>query len=145
MERLHERYKAREASQKDGRPSRSSVGTLSRSTSSANIHKMVPSHRGMTHEIIERPLRSSIEEEVLADIPTRLSSTTKASGIEVAYDGSEAKFNGPVSQRGQDEGFAIRTDRSMPREVGVYYYEITVLSKGRERYVRFDPLSLERM
>ncbi|KAL9086399.1 MAG: hypothetical protein Q9159_004175 [Coniocarpon cinnabarinum] len=135
MERLRERQRSRATSPKEGRPSKPSMGSLSRSASGANLHKMVPSHRGMTHEIIERPLRLSAEEEFIADIPSRLSTTAKAAGIEVAYDGSEAKFNGPVKERGTDEGFAIRADRPMPREVGVYYYEVTVLSRGRDNPV----------
>lgn len=136
MERLQERYKTRSTSQKEGKTNRPSMGSLSRSTSGANLHaKMVPSHRGMTHEIIERPFRPAPVEETLADIPTRLSANTKAPGIEIAYDGSEAKYNGLGKDRPSDEASSIRADRPMPREVGVYYYEVTVLSKGRDRYI----------
>ena len=134
MERLADRHRARAAAHKGQRSGRSSIASLSRSTSSANLHKIVPSHRGMTYEIQERPFRPTQDEEVLPELPSHLSASAKAGGIELAPDGSEAKFNGPVKDRNTDEGFAVRADLPMPRAVGVYYYEITVLSKARERY-----------
>ena len=32
----------------------------------------------------------------------------------------------------QDEAAAIRADHPIPRECGIYYYEVTVLGKARE-------------
>lgn len=87
----------------------------------------------MTHEIIERPLHHSQEEEPLAELPSRWSTADKFHGIEVAYDGSEAKFNGSVKEKFGNDGFAIRADQPMPKELGIYYFEVTVLSRGRER------------
>ena len=135
MEKLEERYKARLAAQREGKTGRSTVGSLSRSSSGANLHKMVPSHRGMTHEIIERPLQRTQEEQTLADIPTRWSAADKFQGIEVATDGSEAKFMGCPKQGYSNEGSAVRADRPIPKEIGLFYFEITVLSRGRERLV----------
>ena len=134
MERLQERQKAKSTAQKEGKLNRSTMGTLSRSSSGANLHKMVPSHRGMTHEIIERPFHRPQEEEPIAELPSRWSASDKWHGIEVAQDGSEAKFNGTAKQGFSDEGFAIRADRPMPKECGVYYFEVIVLSRGREWY-----------
>lgn len=134
MERLQDKYKARLQSQRDGRSARSSVaGSLSASASGVNLHKMIPSHRGMTHEIIERPYKQSREDLPLAELPSRWSASDKAAGIEVASDGSEIKFNG--NTKTSDEGAAARADRPVPREVGIYYFEMDVLSKNKERCV----------
>lgn len=132
MERLRERHRTKSIAQKEGRSARSSnAGSLSTSTSGVNLHKMVPSHRGMTHEIIERPFNKGQQDADLPELPTRWSATDKFAGIEVASDGSEAKFNG--SPKTMDEGAAVRADHPIPRECGIYYYEIDVLSKGKER------------
>ena len=86
----------------------------------------------MTHEIIERPFHRGHEEDRVAELPSRWNAADKAHGIEVAYDGSEVKFNGTPKQGFTNEGFAVRADKFMPKEVGIYYYEITILSKGRD-------------
>ena len=131
IERIEEKRRAKAATERsNGRSGRSSnAGSLSTRTSSSNLHKMIPSHRGMTHEIIERPFHH--HEEELPQLPSRWSGTDKFSGIEVLGDGTEIKFTGTT--KSTDEGAAIRADQPMPRECGIYYFEITVLSRGRDR------------
>ncbi len=131
VERLEERYKARISAQRDGRSTRSSnAGSLSTSASSMNLHKMVPSHRGMTHDIIERPF--TYQEEILAQLPSRWSATDKFSGLDILNDGLDVKFTG--TSKTSDEAAAIRADHSIPRECCIYYFEVTVLGKGKEWY-----------
>ena len=49
-EKLQEVHKAKLAAQRDYKSTHSSnAGSLSTSSSSANLHKMSPSHRGLTH------------------------------------------------------------------------------------------------
>jgi len=132
IDRLEQKYKARMAAQREGRPSRSgAIGSLSTSTSSASLHKMVPSHRGMTHEIVERP-HVAVEEQP-SPLPSRWNHADKGGGLELQGNtGLEIKFVGTTKL--QDEAAAIRSDHPMPRECGLYYFEVTVLGKGKEGY-----------
>lgn len=131
VERLQERERAKAIAQKDTRSTRSSnAGSLSTSASSMNLGKMVPSHRGMTHEIVERPFHHP--DDILSALPTRWSATDKFPGLELEADALECKFAG--SFKNVDDVAALRTDYSMPRECGMYYFEITVLQKGKDGY-----------
>ena len=56
--------------------------------------------------------------------------------MEVEEDGRLARYAG-ASKSGHDEAAAIRADFPMPRQCGIYYYEITVISKGKDGYVPF--------
>ncbi|RDI81066.1 hypothetical protein Vi05172_g8982 [Venturia inaequalis] len=129
-ERLEEAYKVKMAAQRDAKSIPSSVtGSLSTSSSSVNLHKLVPSHRGMTHDIIERA-PAAVYEDVPAPIPSRWSQLDKYQGLELTPDGLEVRYTG--MGKSQDEAAAVRADHSMPRECGIYYYEVTVASKGKE-------------
>lgn len=130
IERLERRYKVRMNTQREGRLSRSSVvGSLSASASTASLHKMVPSHRGMTHDIIERPFMPLDEE--LSPLPSRWSHTDKCAGLDIlSSDGLEIKFAG--TPKPQDDAAAIKSDHAMPRECGIYYFEVSILGKGKE-------------
>ncbi|KAF2753113.1 SPRY-domain-containing protein [Pseudovirgaria hyperparasitica] len=133
-ERLEEAYKAKVRIGRDGRSDPSSnPGSLSTSSSSVNLHKMVPSHRGMTHEIVERvPV---IVEGPVAPLPSRWNDADKHHEILLKQpEGLDVQLNS-VLKGPQDEGAAIRTDHPMPRACGIYYYEVTVQSRGKEIFV----------
>ncbi|KAF2494087.1 Ran-binding protein-like protein [Lophium mytilinum] len=128
-ERLEEAHKAKLAAQREHRSNHSSAtASLSTSSSSVNLHKMVPSHRGMTHDIIERA--PPLVEEHVASWPMRWSEADKFAQIEVQGDGLEVRFQGPAKTH--EESASIRTDYPMPRQCGIYYFEVTVVSKGKE-------------
>lgn len=129
-ERLEEAHKAKIAAQREYRSNHSSnAGSLSTSSSSVNLHKMVPSHRGMTHDIIERaPVIPA--EEAVAPWPTKWSDSDKYPQLDIQPDGLEVRFSG--SGKTHDESASIRTDYPMPRQCGIYYFEVTVVSKGKE-------------
>ena len=130
-ERLEDAHKATLRAQQESRsPHTSNPGSLSTSSSSINLHKMVPSHRGMTHDIIERAPPPVFAEENLAPLPSRWSDTEKSNGMEVIGGGLEIKYSGP--SKTHDEAAAIRADHPMPRQAGIYYYEVTVVSKGKD-------------
>ncbi|KAF2475981.1 ran-binding protein [Lindgomyces ingoldianus] len=128
-EKLEEAHRAKMAAQREYRSNHSSnAGSLSTSSSSVNLHKMVPSHRGMTHDIIERaPVQV---DEPIAPWPTRWSDTDKYAQLEVLEDGRNAKFSG--TQKSHDEAASVRADFPMPRQCGIYYYEVTVVTKGKD-------------
>ena len=130
MEELETAHKAKLATERDEPPNRSSVpGSLSTSSSSVSLHKMAPSHRGMTYEIIER--EPHVEEDVVPPLPSRFAEGDKFGSIEIAADGLELKYVGP-SKTGDHEAAATRSDHPMPFQCGIYYYEVNIIAKGKE-------------
>ena len=131
-EKLHEAHKAKLALQRDYKSTHSSnAGSLSTSSSSVNLHKMASSHRGLTHEVVERAPASA--DEAVSPWPTRWNDGDKFAQLEIEDNGRLAKFSG--AQKSHDEAAAVRADFPMPRQCGIYYYEITVISKGKDGYV----------
>jgi Ran-binding protein 9/10 len=135
-EQLEDEYKKKLAASKEGRSVQlPSSGSLSTSSSSVNLTKMVPSHRGMTHEIIERaPIQDFPAETPPVPLPSRWSESDKFNGLEISNDGLDVRF-GAVSRSTHEEAAAVRADYPMPRQSGIYYFEVTVISKGKEGYV----------
>lgn len=135
VQKLEEAHKAKVQAHREG-PSApaSQQGSLSTSASSINLHsKMAPSHRGMTYEVIEKaPL---IEDEELTPLPSRWNNQDKYGGLEVLSDGQEVKFTGVKSASDRDyEACAIRAEHAMPSRCGIYYFEVTIISRKREEY-----------
>lgn len=127
-EKLQEIHKAKLAAQRDHKSTHSSnAGSLSTSSSSVNLHKMAPSYRGMTHEVVER---APVFVDEPAPWPTKWNDGDKFAQLEIEDSGRQAKFAG--AQKTHDEAAAVRTDFPMPRQCGIYYYEITVMSKGKD-------------
>jgi len=54
----------------------------------------------------------------------------------VLSDGQEVKFTGVKSPADREhEACAIRADHPMPPQCGIYYFEVTIISRRREEYV----------
>ncbi|KAH8601031.1 hypothetical protein B0O99DRAFT_589892 [Bisporella sp. PMI_857] len=133
IQALEDAHKSRVIAHKDGMSSSASQpGSLSTSASSINLHaKMAPSHRGMTYDLIEKA--PPVEETVLAPLPSKWNVNDKNSSLEVLSDGQEVKFVGTKSTTERDhEACAIRSDHPMPSQAGIYYYEVTIISRRRE-------------
>ena len=129
-ERLAEAQKAKAAAQRDAASTHSSnPGSLSTSSSSVNLHKMAPSHRGMTYDIIEKEVPS--EDDGLTPLPSKWNEMDRNVGIEVQGDGLEVRFVGPGKSH-EHEAAAVRADHPMSPQCGIYYYEITIISKGKD-------------
>jgi hypothetical protein len=136
LQNLEEAHKAKVAAYKDGYSAHSSQpGSLSTSASSVNLHaKMAPSHRGMTYDLIEKA--PPMEDEALPPLPSKWNHLDKYGGLEVLSDGQEVKLTGPKSERDRDhESCAIRADHPMPPQCGIYYFEVTIISRKREECV----------
>ena len=134
VQKLEEAHKAKVLAHRDGSAPSSQPNSLSTSASSVNLHaKMVPSHRGRPYDLVEKtPL---IEDEPLSPLPSKWSTTDKFGALEVTSDGFEVKLTGPKSMNDRDnEASAIRSDHPMPPQCGIYYFEVTVLSRKREEY-----------
>lgn len=136
VQRLEEIHRARVQARKDGPSNHSSQpGSLSTSASSISLHtKMAPSHRGMTYDLIEKA--PPVDEEGLAPLPSKWNNHDKNGGLELLSDGQEVKFIGlkPTADR-DHEAYAVRADHVMPPQCGIYYFEVTILTRKREEYV----------
>ncbi|KAL6705909.1 hypothetical protein ACN47E_006188 [Coniothyrium glycines] len=128
-EKLYEAHQAKLAAQREYRSAHSSnAGSLSTSSSSLNLHKTATSYRGLTHEVVERA--PALVDEPVAPWPTRWNDGDRFVQLELEEGGRVAKFAG--SQKTHDEAAAVRADFPMPRQCGIYYYEMTITSKGKD-------------
>ncbi|KAH0542999.1 hypothetical protein FGG08_002607 [Glutinoglossum americanum] len=130
-QRLAEAHRARLNTHSHGLSTHSSnAGSLSTSSSSANLHKMAPSHRGMTYDIIEKEPQTN--GEGLMPLPSRWSDNDKLTGIDVLADGLEVRFVGPGKSNQDHDAAAVRADHAMPPQCGMFYYEVTIICRGKE-------------
>ena len=108
--------------------------TLSTRSSSTNLSKVRdPQLRiGVVQDVIER-IPPPTEEDKSHPLPTRWNEHDSMSGLEVLAEGTEIRFNGVA--KGDHEAASVRTDHPMPKEAGLYYFEITVTSKGKEGWI----------
>ena len=121
--------------------------SLSTSASNMNVQRMAPSHRGMTHDIIES--NPPKDEDQLMPLPSRLSEFHKHPGLDLSQEGTVLKYNGAAT-KSEMEATAVRADYPMSPQCGVYYYEITIDQKSsREGMVAIGfsthKASLERL
>ena len=134
IEKLESAYKTRISAQKEAVLMHTS-GTnvpLSASSSSVSLHRMQPSHRGMTYEIVEN--QPVADDDGPAPLPSKWAEVDKYGGLEIISDGLDVRYTGPLSTR-EHEAAAARADHAMPPQCGIYYYEVSILHKGKEGYV----------
>lgn len=105
---------------------------LSTSPSTTSLNKMGVGHlhRSVMQDVVERLPPPLVEDERLHDLPGRWSENDMWNGLEILADGTEVRFNGITKT--SDEAAAVRSDYWMPREVGIYYFEVTILSRGKD-------------
>ena len=127
IEKLEAAHRAKLVSQREAVAS--NPGSLSSSSSSVNLHRMAPSHRGMTYEIVEHP--PPIEDDGLAPLPSKWAEVDRHGGLEIAPDGLDVRYTGTY-KADQHEAAAARTDHPIPPQCGIYYYEVTIISKGKD-------------
>ena len=128
IEKLEAAHKAKIAAQRDAHAHSSHPGSLSTNSSNVSLHKLAPSHRGMTYEIKEhQPL---VEDDGLMQLPSRWADTDRSGGLEIAADGLDIRYQGP--SKVHDNEAAARADHPMPPQCGLYYYEVTIIAKGKE-------------
>lgn len=88
-------------------------------------------HYGIARDVVERAPAHD-DDDAIDPLPTRWGTgkEDKAVGLEVMADGLEVKYTGPRNhQERESDACAIRADHCMPLQCGLYYYEITVLSR----------------
>ena len=130
MEKLELAHKAKLAAQREAASTHSSnPSSLSTSSSSVSLHRMAPSHRGMTYDIVEH--QPVIDDDGVTPLPSKWADVDRFGGLEVGSDGLDARYVG-LSKTQDHEAAATRTDNPMPPACGIYYYEVTVLQKGKD-------------
>lgn len=147
MEKLEAKHEAKIAAQHaEATPRTFKSGSLSTSSSSVSLHKMAPSHRGMTYDIVENQLPS--EDEGPAPLPSKWKTKDKWGGLEILPSEVDVRFVGG-SKLSEHEAAATRTDHPMPPECGIYYYEVTIVQKGKDGMIGVgfsgSKASLERL
>jgi len=131
IERLHAAHKVRLQRHKEARLAPhmpAGLGSRTVSSSSLGLHKTPASHG--SRGVIRDGEAQETKEDVLRPLPSRWSETDKCPGLEILADGSEVRFQG-VS-KAPDDAAAVRSDQPMPKECGIYYFEVTILSRGKE-------------
>lgn len=112
--------------------------SLSASSSHVNLHRMAPSHRGMTYDIVEKEPAITTAAAALEDkpqpLPSRWNESDRHEGLDLTNDGLEVRYMGHV-HKPDHEAASVRADFPMPRESGIYYYEATILVKPKDAYV----------
>lgn len=114
---------------------------LSTSSSASNLNgrghassqSLNTMHRGVAQHIVERLPHHHEQRRGLSPLPSRWSDDDKAAGLETLRDGVEVRLSGHI--KNSDEAAAIRADHPAPREVGIYYFEVQILSKAKDGLV----------
>jgi len=133
MERLEAAHKASLMAQREEPPARSAnLGSLSNNSSTTSLAKMQVSHRGMAYEIIEH--QPPVEDLGPTPLPSRWADTDKHGSLEIGADGQEVRYVG-LSKLAEHEAASARSDHPMPTQCGIYYYEVTVNSRGKDGMV----------
>ncbi|KAI0474507.1 concanavalin A-like lectin/glucanase domain-containing protein [Xylaria cf. heliscus] len=129
--KLEEAYKAKEA-QKEHQP-RSGGGLPTASPDTPLGGKTPATHLGMTYDLIERAPTFDQPSSVPL-LPSRWNKDDKVGALEVSANGLEVKCNPALrTTREQDHEISgIRADHPMPSQAGIYYFEVTLLSKRRD-------------
>lgn len=89
-------------------------------------------HLGIARDVVERIPAHEQEEDAVDPLPSRWATgrEDKALSLEVIGQGLEVKYTGPRNPNERDyDACAIRADHPMPLQCGLYYYEVTILSK----------------
>lgn len=90
-------------------------------------------HLGIARDVVERtPGHEQPDKDAIDPLPTRWGTAKedKAAGLEVLSDGLEVKYTGPRNPNERDhEACAVRADHPMPLQCGLYYFEVTILSR----------------
>ncbi|KAI2601727.1 SPRY-domain-containing protein [Hypoxylon sp. NC1633] len=131
IHKLEEAHKAKH-SQKETQQQPGAGLPVGITTASSLANKTPASHLGMTYDLIERA--PAVEDDhTVAPLPSRWSREDKHNALEVLADGQEVKYAASRSARElEHESCAIRANHPMPWQAGIYYFEVTLLSRRRD-------------
>jgi hypothetical protein len=75
-------------------------------------------------DVIERT--PPLVDETVSSWPTRWNELDKYPQLDLEDDDRLVRF----THRAHDEAASVRADFPMPRQCGIYYYEVTIVSKS---------------
>lgn len=126
LARLEQQTRQRAISQWD-------IGGVQTANGQSGAKSSTPeAHYGIARDVVERPPVHDDDDDAIDPLPTRWGTAKedRASGLEVMADGLEVKYTGPRNhQERENDACAIRADHPMPLQCGLYYFEVTVLSR----------------
>ncbi|KAI1129163.1 ran-binding protein [Nemania abortiva] len=131
MTKLGEIHRAKQAQKENYQPSK---GVLQAASSDSSLSSKAPaSHLGMTYDLIERAPAFE-NASAVPPLPTRWNKDDKFGALEVSANGLEVKYNSALrtTREQEHEICGIRADHPMPSQAGIYYFEVTLLSKRRD-------------
>ncbi|XXH03733.1 hypothetical protein Hte_010139 [Hypoxylon texense] len=132
IQKLEDSHRAKHA-QKEIQQQPSSGLPAGITTTASLANKTPASHLGMTYDLIERAPTIEYDESV-APLPAKWNKDDKHGALEVLSDGREVKYAASRTSREADhETCAIRADHPMPWQAGIYYFEVTLLSRSPRR------------
>lgn len=141
LQTLEEKHRAKILAEREGHTSNGQPGArssvLSQLGISGNVRLPLPvnkvsgsAHRGVAYDIVETPL-SAEASDAIDSLPSRWNKEDKEGALEVMGDGYEVRHTGRSLD--SHEASAIRADHYMSPYCGVYYFEITVLNKKKDK------------
>ncbi|KAI1778405.1 SPRY-domain-containing protein [Hypoxylon cercidicola] len=132
IQRLEDSHRAKHA-QKEIQQQPGSGLPAGITTTALLANKTPAAHLGMTYDLIERAPAVEYDESV-APLPAKWNKDDKHGALEVLADGREVKYAaGRTSREADHETCAIRADHPMPWQAGIYYFEVTLLSRSPRR------------
>ncbi|TGZ77704.1 SPRY-domain-containing protein [Ascodesmis nigricans] len=110
----------------------STSGSVFNSYSTSPLLPMSPRkihrYRGVATDIVEH---SPVTDELLSALPTRWDETAKSNSIQIMENGCEAKFIGNGKSNEVEPAGAVRADKPIPLQCGVFYFEVTIVSRRK--------------
>ena len=107
---------------------------------SPNNHTHHVAHRGVTFDVTERSSSSALSPSTSQNepplLPSRFNDRDRYPILELLNDGMDAKFSGPAKGTDHDAA-SVRADHPIPSTCGIYYYEVTIISRGNQGYFSF--------
>jgi hypothetical protein len=90
------------------------------------------SHRGVAFDVAEKSSLSTTKEPPF--LPSRFNERDRCPVLELVNDGMDAKFAGPAKGTDSDAA-SVRAEHPIPSSCGIYYYEVTIVSRGSQGYI----------
>lgn len=135
MQMLDEAHKAKLQAQRDSKRSTAN-GAAHGALRFAQTPLPPGTHRGLAHNVIERPPAAAADDAAVAPLPTRWNKEDVWTGIDLQPDDLSVKYTGPKSHHERDhEASAARADHYMPPQCGLYYFEVQILHGKRDECV----------
>ncbi|KAJ6440346.1 RanBPM [Purpureocillium lavendulum] len=131
MRLLEEQQKAQAQSSKDSKRAADNGAPLD---TNGFARQPLPSgtHRGMTHNVIERPPPFE-EDETVPPLPTRWNKDDAGTGVEVQPNPLAVRHVGTKNHHEREyEAGGVRANHHMPPECGIYYFEVQIVYGKRD-------------